>query len=485
VRASRPPSRGFGAAGSDAATAMNISIFPFADSLVTHWDSPAVLIGKLAVIAALVALNGFFVACEFAIIKVRASQLDALAEEGDARARFAKYIRGHLDAYLSATQLGITVASLALGWIGEQFLVQMLQPFFALLHIYSHAFVTSVSVALAFVGITFLHIVFGELGPKYTAIADPLPVALRLVRPLGAFYVLFKPAIWLLHKSSNFLLQKVLRRQPVTSTELAHTEEELRLILDQSEKSEEVSPLGRDLLTNVLDLRRRVVRDIMTPRGDVVYLDVEEDFETNITKALDSRHTRFPLCRENLDNTIGLIHIKELVPMMRDPNPDLMRIKRELIPVPEMMALEKLLNLFLTRHAHLAIVVDEFGGTVGMVTLENVLEELVGDIQDEFDTDKEEFRKINANEFTVDGALGLYELNDLAKLELESADVSTVGGYVTHLLGHLPKQGEQVKIDNYLVTVSQTDSRRVRQLHFKKLSDKSEAVTATKPDVAL
>ena len=458
---------------------------PLADAPLTHWDTPGVLIGKLFVIAALVGMNGFFVACEFAIIKVRASQLDELVEEGNARARFAKYIRGHLDAYLSATQLGVTVASLALGWLGEDFLAHLLEPFFALANIHSHAFVTSVSVALAFVGITFLHIVFGELAPKYTAIANPLAVSLRLVRPLAAFYFLFKPAIWVLHKSSNFLLRRVLRMQPVAGTDLAHSEEELRLIFEQSEKSKEVSPLGRKLLFNVLDLRERVVRDIMTPRGDVVYLDLEDDFETNVKKALDSRHTRFPLCRENLDNTIGLVHIKELVPMMRDPNPDLLRIKRELIPVPEMMPLEKLLSLFLSKHAHLAIVVDEFGGTVGMVTLENVLEELVGDIQDEFDTDKEEFRKISASEFTVDGALGLYELNDLAKLELESADVSTIGGYVTHLLGHLPKQGEQVKIDNYLVTVSQTDARRVRQLHFQELSDAQTAAPATKPDVAL
>ena len=444
---------------------------PIADALVTHWDSPGVLIGKLAVIAALVALNGFFVACEFAIVKVRASQLDTLAEEGNMRALFAKYVRGHLDAYLSATQLGITLASLALGWIGEQFLVNILEPFFALARIHSYAFATSVSVALAFIGITFLHIVFGELGPKYTAIANPLSISLRLVRPLGAFYVLFKPAIWLLHKSSNFLLQTVLRRQPVPSTELVHSEEELRLILDQSEKSEEVSPLGHSLLMNVLDLRDRVVRDIMTPRGEIVYLDLEDSFEVNVKKAIESRHTRFPLCRENLDNTLGLVHIKELVPMMRDPHPDLMRIKRDLIPVPEMMSLEKLLSLFLTKHAHLAMVVDEFGGTVGMVTLENVLEELVGDIQDEFDAEKEEFRKINDNEFAVAGSLGLYELNDATGLELESADVSTIGGYVTHLLGHLPKQGEQVKIDNFLVTVSQTDGRRVNQLHFKELSD--------------
>src|SRR5438477_7142269 len=159
---------------------------------------------------------------------------------------------------------------------------------------------------------------------------------------------------------------------------------------------------------------------------------------------------------------------------MRDALPDLLGIKRELIPVPEMMSLEKLLNLFLTKHAHLALVVDEYGGTVGMVTLENVLEEIVGDIQDEFDTDKAEFRKLNENEFTVVGSLGLYELRDLAGLELESADVSTIGGYVTHLLGHLPKQGEQVRIGDYLVTISQTDGRRVDQLLFRKQKETTE-----------
>src|ERR1700736_375770 len=462
-----------------------LQILPLADVPVTQWDPPGVIVAKLLTIAALVGLNGFFVACEFAIIKVRASQLDTLAEEGDSRAKFAKYIRSHLDAYLSATQLGVTVASLALGWVGEEFLAHLIEPFFAVANIHSHALATGVSVTLAFVGITFMHIVFGELAPKYTAIANPLTVSLRLVRPLGAFYFLFRPAIWVLHKSSNFLLRGLLRMKPIPGTELAHSEEELRLILEQSEKSKDVSPLGRKLVVNVLDLRERVVRDIMTPRGEVVYLDLEDDFETNAKKAIASKHTRFPLCRENLDNAVGLIHIKDLVPIMNDPNPDLMKIKRELIPVPEMMPLEKLLTLFLSKHAHVAIVVDEFGGTVGMVTLEDVLEELVGDIQDEFDTDKEEFKKINANEFTVDGTLGLYELNDLAKLELESSDVSTVGGYVTHLLGHLPKQGEQVKIDNYLVTVSQTDARRVKQLHFRKLKEAEPATVATKPDAAL
>src|SRR4030088_2060040 len=173
---------------------------PLAEAIAQHWDSPGILLGKLAAIAALVLLNGFFVACEFAIVKVRASQLDALVEEGDLRANLVKHVRGHLDAYLSATQLGITLASLALGWIGEQFLVEILQPAFALVNVHSHALVSAVSITLAFIGITFLHIVFGELAPKYLAIGKPLPVTLLLARPLGVFYIVFKPAIWLLNK---------------------------------------------------------------------------------------------------------------------------------------------------------------------------------------------------------------------------------------------------------------------------------------------
>jgi CBS domain containing-hemolysin-like protein len=455
---------------------MNLSVFlfgaaPIAKSISEHWESPLLVIAKLATIGALVALNGFFVAAEFALVKVRRSQVDTLASEGNKRAAAGKHEIENLNAYVSACQLGITLASLGLGWLGEPFLARMLRPIFSLFGVESGAVTTSISFALAFSAITALHIVLGEQAPKIIAIQKSLGATLFVSPPLRLFYALFKPFIWFLNESSNWILAHIFRVPPAGKGELAHTEEELRLILSESAKAQEVSPLERELLINALDLRDRVVRDIMTPRGEVVYLDLEEDFETNVKKALESRHTRFPLCRGHLDNTVGLIHIKELVPMMRDPHPDLMRIKRELIPVPEMMPLEKLLTLFLTRHAHLAVVVDEFGGTVGMVTLEDVLEELVGDIQDEFDVEKEEFRKINETEFTVDGALGLYELRDIAGLELESADVSTIGGYVTHLLGHLPRTGEQIKIDNYLVTVSQAGSRRVNQLHFKKLSD--------------
>ena len=441
------------------------------DTVARDWDPPLVLIGKLLTVIGLVLVNGFFVVAEFALVKIRSSQIDTLAAEGSRRATFAKQVKDNLNAYLSACQVGITAASLGLGWLGEPFLARMLQPFFALAGIRSPAVINSISFVLAFSLITFLHIVLGEQAPKILAIRKAMSAALFVSPPLKFFYSIFKPAVWFLNAASNWVLQRLLRVEPIAEGELAHSEEELRLILQESEKSAEVTPLGRELVFNVLDLRDRVVRDIMTPRGEIVYLDLEENFETNLKKAIESRHTRFPLCRENLDNTVGLIHIKDLVSMMRDPHPDLLKIKRELIPLPEMMPLEKLLKLFLSKHAHLALVVDEFGGTVGMVTLENVLEELVGDIQDEFDVEKEEFRKISENEFAVDGSLGIYELNDITGLELESADVSTIGGYVTHLLGQLPKQGEQVKIDNYLVTVSQTDGRRINQLHFKKLSD--------------
>src|SRR5437762_3241609 len=457
-------------------------LLPLADVIARQWDPIILLVAKLAVVMALVLLNGFFVVAEFALVKIRDSQLNTLAVQDIKRAALVKQIKNNLNAYLSACQVGITAASLGLGWLGEPFLARMLQPFFVFAGIESPAVIKSISFALAFSAITFLHIVLGEQAPKILAIRKAMPAALFVSAPLRYFYAVFKPAIWLLNAASNWILRRLFHVEPIAEGELAHSEEELRLIVRESEKSAEVTPLGRELVFNVLDLRDRVVRDIMTPRGEIVYFDLEDDFETNVKKAIDSKHTRFPLCRENLDNTIGLIHIKELLPMMRDPHPDLLKIKRELIPLPEMMPLEKLLKLFLGKHAHLALVVDEFGGTVGMVTMENVLEEVVGDIQDEFDFEKEEFRKINANEFSVDGSLGLYELNELAKLELESADVSTIGGYVTHLLGHLPKTGEQVKIDDYLVTVSQADSRRVKHLHFKKLSD--GAANASTPEEA-
>ena len=447
------------------------------DAIATQWEAPDVIFFKLLGVLLIVAVNGFFVIAEFSIVKIRSSQLDSLIEKGDSRARLARHVTDHLDAYLSATQLGVTMASLALGWVGEPYIARLIEPAFVLVHVTSQTVVNTIAVILGFAVITFLHITLGELGPKYLAINDPLGVSLRVVRPLRVFFAIFRPVIWVLNRSSNFILRDLLRMKPVGGVDLAHSEEELRLILSESQDAKEVTPLGKEILMNALDLRHRVVRDIMTPRGHVIFLNTEETFDENLKTALTSRHTRFPLCEGHLDHTLGVVHIKDLLSLTQEDNPDLLSIKRDLLPVPEMMPLEKLLEFFLKKHAHLALVVDEYGGTVGIVSLDNVLEELVGDIQDEFDVEDKEYRKINDEEFIVEGALGLYEVNDLFGLELESAEVSTIGGYVTNLLGHLPRTGEQVRIDGYLVVVTKADGRRVSQLHFKKLPAESAAAS--------
>jgi CBS domain containing-hemolysin-like protein len=427
------------------------------------------IVTNLGLILVLVGLNGFFVASEFALVKVRSSQLDALEEEGNKRAAFVRHIVNNLDAYLSATQLGITLSSLALGWIGQPYLTRLIGPGLTRIGLATPVIVNGVSATLGFCLITYFHIVLGELTPKTLAIRKALATTLLISAPLHLFYTVFRPAIWFLQISAAWILRHLFRIDPVAEHELAHSEEELRVILTESDSSPEVTELSKELLINALDFRRRVVRDIMTPRGDVIYLDVQDTFEANLQVALESGHTRFPLVQGHLDNTIGLIHIKDLMREMKKPEPDLLAVKRDLMPVPELMPLEKLLNLFLARRAHLAVVFDEYGGAVGIVTLDDVLGELVGEIKDEFDLEPvRDFVRLNESEFVVQGQVNLYELNELVDLHLETTDVSTIGGYVVQRLGHLPRQGEQVRIEDYLVTITQTDGRRILQLHFKR-----------------
>jgi CBS domain containing-hemolysin-like protein len=446
--------------------------FVLADSGSTEVDAQLSASGSilfnLLIILLLVFLNGFFVASEFALVKVRASQLDAI-EGSNKKVALARHLTSHLDAYLSATQLGITFSSLALGWIGEPYLARLIQPVLLHLGVGSAAVVHGISFTIGFGIITYLHIVLGEVTPKWLGIRRALVISLWVSPPLHLFYTIFRPAIWFLQASATWIMKTVFRMDPVAETELVHSEEELRVILTEKEAPEDGTDLGNELLLNALDFRRRVVRDIMTPRGEVVYLDIQDSFDANVQVAIESGHTRFPLVEGHLDNTIGLIHIKDLLREMKNERHDLMAIKRELMPVPEFMPLEKLLRQFLAKRAHFAIVVDEYGGAVGIVTLDNVVGELVGEIKDEFDQEQvKEFVRLNEDEFVVQGQLNLYELQELADLHLENAEVSTIGGYVVQLLGHLPKQGEQVQIEDYLVTITQTDGRRILQLHFKK-----------------
>lgn len=440
----------------------------FTERIVAEWDFPDLIFFKFFAILLLVLVNSFFVASEFSIVKVRPTQLETLLEEGNRAAHEAKKIISSLDAYLSATQLGITITSLALGWIGEPFLAGILAPFFHKIGVQTPAIVHSISTFCGLSIVTILHIVLGEMTPKSLAIRKTLPITLFVSRPLQWFYWLFRPCIQLLNVISNALLRHVLYIQPAKDSELVHSEKELRMILSESENSEGVTSMGKEFLINILDLRRRVIRDIMTPRGDVVYLDVEEPFEQEVRRAITSRHTRLPLCRGHLDNSFGLVHIKDLLASVYENKTDWIAIRRNLLHVSENMGLEKLLRLFLNKHAHLAVAVDEYGGAVGIVTLDNVLEEIVGSIQDEFDTGKQKFQKISEQEFTVDGTLALYELAEAANLNFGNAEVSTIGGYVTAILGHIPCKGENIRVGNYLATVTSTDGRRVLRIHFKK-----------------
>ncbi|MCE9518285.1 MAG: hemolysin family protein [Verrucomicrobia bacterium] len=445
----------------------------FASVEVTRvWDLTATdTLWHAGVVLFFILLNAFFVAAEYSIVKVRDSQLQERIDQGDRSALFTRTISQNLEGYLPASQLGVTFTSIALGWVGEPYLAHMIQPLLFSAGIQSDAVLHGVALTIAYLMITYLHVVLGEQLPKVFAIRNALPTALLLARPLHLFYVVFKPAIWLLRHSTDFLLRRVFGIQPVGSTEHAHSEEELKHIVSESETADEVTETEKRIVLNALALNDRYVRDVMTPRNDVIWLDVDEPFEKNLKIALDSKHTRFPLVEGHLDHSIGLIHVKDLLRLVNEDRTDLRSIKRDILTVPEMMPGDRLLKLFLDKHAHLALAVDEFGGAVGIVTLDNVVEELVGDIQDEFDVaEKPEFRQISTEEFEVEGGLNLYEINQMTDLQLESDEVTTIGGYVTHLLGHFPKPGEKFRIANYEVTATKVEARRVAQLHFRRVS---------------
>lgn len=454
---------------------MNIFLFlasapEGAGAPATNWDPPGIIFLKLLAILFLVLLNGFFVASEFAIVKVRRSQLETLVTRGNGRGRLAQHMTAHLEAYLSATQLGITLASLGLGWLGEPFLAEMLEPFFALANITSPVLIETVCFAIAFATITVLHIVLGELAPKSIAIRKAVPTTLWISRPLTFFYIVFKPAIWLLNGLANCLLQRIFHLEPVKESASAHNEEELRLILRESARAARISPVSQEIAANAFEIRRRVVREVMTPRPEVVHLDISLSFRDNLQRAKAALHTRFPLCEGYFDNAIGLLHIKDMLAQLDEPEPSLLAIKKELLIVPEMLSLEKLLAQFRDRHGHFAVVVDEFGSNVGIVTLQHVIDEVIGQLPDEFGRERPEFRRVTEGEFLVEGVLPIYEIRHLTGLNWEDENVTTVGGYVVQRIGHIPLPGEQVIIDDYLVTVLEADARRVHQLRFARIN---------------
>jgi CBS domain containing-hemolysin-like protein len=414
-------------------------------------------------------LNAFFVASEFAIVKVRPSQLEAAGKSNSPKIKTALHVVNHLDGYLSANQLGITIASLALGFLGEPFVEALVSPLLLLTGIPAW-WVKVISFALAIISFTFLHVVIGELMPKSIAIRRSVSTTLLLAGPLHAFYRAAHWAIIVLNGTANKLLKVFFNMDPVSESEHSHSAAELAVLVTQSGESQEVTETEREILINALGLNELWVRDVMTPRNKVIVLDADEPFQKTLEIALRSMHTRFPLVKGHLDNAIGLIHIKDLFKLINDRDPDLMRIKRELKIVPDTMPLDTLLKFFLREHAHLAMAVDEFGTPVGVVFLDNIMEELVGDIQDEFDNERSAFTRINEDEFVIEGTMTLNDLGGhVPDLVLESGEVTTVGGYITQHLGRFPEVGETLEILSYEARVTSTDGRRVGQVHFRKL----------------
>ncbi len=444
----------------------------------TEWPSGGTITWQVILIAALVILNGFFVAAEFAIVKVRTTQLDELIDKGSKRAAKARKVLDHLDIYLSATQLGITMASVALSMFGEKYISKLIEPIFPAMGLnVSAGTISWVAFGLAFSILTAVHVVIGELMPKSLAIRRALGTTLWVAGPLAIFQRTFGWIIHSLTKAANQLLKWFFKIDPISETEIVHSAEELQMLVEESGRSKRVTATERDISINALELNDRLARDIMTPRTEIVYLDAGRSFEENLKTALESKHTRFPIREGSLDNVPGIVHIKDVLRSVHDSSQDLLHISRPAMFVPEIQPLDEVLKAFLHKHAHMALVVDENGVLTGMLTLDDVLEELVGEIQDEFDTVEERFKRLNDDEFLIDGKFPLYELGETTDLELEKANVSTVGGYVTAVLGRLPAEGEIIPLSEkgYTAKVTKTDGRRVVQLHFSRSAQPTPA----------
>ena len=406
----------------------------------------------------LVALNGFFVAAEFALVKVRPTQIEPSAAEGNRRAKIVRHMIHHLDAYLSATQLGITLASLALGWVGEPAFAGIVEPLARPFIGNNPSLLHSITVTVSFLLITILHIVLGEQAPKTVAIRKAEGASLLVAYPLYVFYKVTYPAIWLLNHAANALL-KLVGIQPAAEGELAHDEEELRLLLSSSNGAQ-LSTQKKELLDNVFELSHRMARQIMIPRQDVVYLSTTKSPTENLRLARRSGHTRFPLCEGDLDHVIGLIHIKDI--FQRDRNlRSLQEIAREISFVPETLTLDRLLKRMRTERFHLAAVIDEYGGVSGIVTLETVIEEIVGPIEDEFDVEKPEIQEAGDGVYRVSGGMLVEDLEEALKVELSDRDEDTIGGVVLSELGRNPVVGDKVEVGPVTIEVLEAQHNRI------------------------
>ncbi len=411
---------------------------------------------KLVIAFILVLLNGFFVAAEFSIVKVRYSQIQIKAAEGNALAKQAEKIIRNLDAYLSATQLGITLASLALGWVGESALEHVLMGAFSYFDFnIAPATLTTISVIISFTIITIMHIVFGELVPKSIAIRKSEATTMFIATPLMFFYNIFRPFIWLMNAiSSSFL--RLIKIHPASDHEI-HSTEELQLLVKQSADSGEIEEENYEIIKNAFDFTDHNAKQIMVPRQNIISVDIEDPIEEIIATIMDSGYSRMPVFEDSIDNVIGVLYTKEIIReyVKRQGNishEDLRELMREAFFVVGSKKISDLLKMFQQKKQHLAIVIDEFGGTEGLITLEDILEELVGEIQDEEDEEENMVTKVGENTYWVKSTQPLDEINESIPKDLplsEEGDYNTLSGFIMHELGDIPEENQEFRIGDY------------------------------------
>ena len=418
---------------------------------------------QLLLVFFLIAMNGFFVAAEFACVKIRPSRLETLIQEGSRQAKYAKQLTDHLDASLSVTQLGITLASLGLGWVGEPAVATLILPIthtVGLDDVVGH----TISLALAFSIITGMHIVLGELTPKTMAIQNVEKIMLNVALPMLIFHRVMYPFVWLLNHVANWVAHRM-GFHTASEGDDAHTEEEIRLLMEESHRQGLIDDTEVDFVDNVFDFTDLNVREIMTPRTDMVCLYLEDTMDENLHIILEEQLTRYPICHEDKDHIVGFLHVKDLMRVMAEGRkPNLRRLARKALIVPESMDVSVLLKTMQKQRSQMAIVVDEYGGTAGMVTIEDIVEEIVGDIQDEFDEERPTAERRGKRIFSADAKMLLEELEDILEIDIEDEDVDTVGGWLYDQIGQAPRVGQMAASGGNLFYVEEVDGVRITRV---------------------
>lgn len=403
------------------------------------------------------------------MVKVRSSQLTELANMGNRRARLAQHVSNHLDAYLSACQLGITLASLGLGWIGEPAIAHLIvEPFMTYFGAPEYL-IRPVSFGIAFGIITFLHIVLGELAPKSIAIFRPVGASLWLSGPLMLFHKITYPAIWLLNGTANRMIGWF-GIKPASEEEEGHTEEEIRILMKQSEKSGYIDKEELELVENVFNFSERIAREIMVPRTKFICLYADEPFEVNLQIVQEKRHTRYPVVEKDKDHIIGMVHASDIYNLaLSAEDQDIRAYIRELMVVPETMEISRILKAMQKSRAHMVAVMDEFGGTAGLITLEDIIEELVGEIQDEIREERSEVEVLDNERTSLDGRMLISEINELFHIEIESEGVDTIGGWIYGQLNDTPTVGQQVQCGELTFVITEMEELRIERIEVNAL----------------